>query len=423
MNKTGFHVQLNNRNPNYDERTMALKPPGMTFVCDQSMLWYIMTFKNRSPDTRYFLRTVEGENERKRAVGVADAETEALAYARFCDEYIPKKIKNEKGELVDNPNAPLRDVCYFQPYDEIGGPSTDPQTKKNLQWIAQFTKYAVPEFKRRGIKLAAINLSEGCPPIPPYDPYNGWDELLPGIQAINEVGPQVAIVQLHTYGFNKGMFDSKETHLLRFMSLINYIEANNLLNVYIAFGEAGKDSPSFADSYNYYTPDGYDTRPDDMTGYTAYANDWIAFDKLIVQLPRVLWACWYTLDMLEDGYWVADQVRQVGNKIVEMYPLFSIVEKHCQDNRPMYLIVLLGEPTAPPPPVDTDLPKKAHTITEVYIRSTPEYKADLSNVTTVLAADAPFVGVKRMNANYQECQIGPAIVGYITTDPRWVKYD
>jgi hypothetical protein len=67
-------------------------------------------------------------------------------------------------------------------------------------------------------------------------------------------------------------------------------------------------------------------------------------------------------------------------------------------------------------------PRKAKTLPSVYIRSTPVYMADGSNIVTILAADAPFTAVRPINQDYQECQIGSCVVGYITTNPSFIKY-
>lgn len=344
MSKTGFHVQIENRDPNYDDRMMNLKPAGMTVVAAQASLWWILTFHQRSPNTRFIMRMAEGEDGRKAEVGHADPKTAAQSFAKFCDKYIPK----------NGPYAELRSVVYFQPYDELGGGAADPQTKAMLEWLNLYTKFAVDEFAARGLSFSGINLAEGNPPQTPYDSYDGWPLMLDALKAINRVGPRVAIVGLHTYGFNTGLFDSTDTHLLRFEYLERYLDAQGLKNAYIGLHETGKDSPSFFQSYDYYAPRGYAKRPDGMTGYTAYANDMVAFDTIISAKWRVLWGNWYTLDMLDDGYEVKDHVTLKGNRVVEVYPLFSIVETYIEGHAPQYVLngVSGGPielPTDPPP--------------------------------------------------------------------------
>lgn len=387
MSKTAFHVQVENRDPNYDDRMMNLKPPGMTLVCAQSSLWWAWTFHLRSPSTRFTIRMAEGEDDRKSAVGHADPKIEAQNFAKFCHQYIPKK--NEDGSPY--PYAALRNLVYFQPYDELGGNAADPETRANLEWLNLYTKYAVDEFKARGLMFSAVNFAEGNPPQKPYDAYDGWPLLFDALRAINTAGPSVAIVGLHTYGFNTGLFDSTDTHLLRFEYLERYLDAQGLNNVYIGLHETGKDTPSFADSYNYYTPKGYATRPDDMTGYTAYANDMIEFDKIISAKRRILWGNWYTLDMLDDGYEVKDHVTQKGPRVIEVYPLFSIVEHYLQASPPQYVLNGQGPievpSNTPPSPGEPAAPYEA--ITTVAGLNLRDGDSDTARLIKSLPLDYP----------------------------------
>lgn len=375
MSKPGIHIQLNVRDPNYDQRIRDLQPASFTIVCDRSMWWYVDDLLVKCPRTRIVLRDVQGEDERKGQIGSSDPFDKANRFASHVFDLLTW-IRKTHGEAAWK-RAVHR--VYFAPFDEWGGDEKDTDIVRKLEWVRDHDLAAIAAFAELDIKYMAINLAEGNPPHPPFNHLDGWAILRPVLEAINIVGPHVAVVGLHAYGVGIGMFDQADAHLLRLKFLEQRLDEWHLPNVYIAINEDGKDLPSFFDSFGFYTPLeflGVGRRPDSLSGYTAYANDWVTFDKVLCERAhwRVLWHNWYTLDMLDAGYEVKDHVSQKGNKVTGVYPIFSIAEKYVRENPPFYVLDNLGPieiPPTDPPPATKPEPGTYFTTTELNVRTVP----------------------------------------------------